>query len=98
VAYFKKFVQGFVNQKQGKPSDFNREPEMIQPNHALEVECDEIRQNLPDFTPPTATGFVVFLTQRELDITAVYTAGPGAFNLEVASIDVESIAPRRLGE
>jgi hypothetical protein len=99
VAYFKKFVQGFIDQGQGRPSDFEPGPRVIEPNHAFEVECNEILRSLPDHSPtnPTATGFVVFLTQSELDITAVYTAGPGAHS-EVASIEVEPIAPRQLGE
>jgi hypothetical protein len=92
--YFKKFVQGFVKQEQGPPSEFERNE--IKPNHAFEVECREILARLPQPNPRTATGFVVFLTQRPLDITAVYTAGPLS-QQEVASIHVEPIAPRRLG-
>ena len=90
VRYFKKFVQGFVNQVQGEPTGFERED--VLPNHALDVECLEILEKLGN--PNTATGFVVFLTRRPLDITAVYTAGPS--DGEVASIDVEEITPRRL--
>lgn len=90
VVYFKKFVRGFVNQEQGPPTDFERKE--VKPNHALEVECVEILRRLGG--PDTATGFVVFLTRRPLDITAVYTAGP--VNGEVASIDVEAIEPKAL--
>jgi hypothetical protein len=93
AVYFKKFVQGFVRQEQGAPSEFERHE--IRPNHAFEVECREILDRLPQLSSRTATGFVVFLTQRELDITAVYTAGPLS-QREVAAIDVEPIAPRRL--
>jgi hypothetical protein len=93
VAYFKKFVQAFVYQKAG-PSVLDPERHGIDPNHAFEVECNEILSHLPPSGLPLTTGFVVFLTQDELDITAVYTAGPR----EVASIDVEPIAPRRLSE
>lgn len=92
--YFKKFVQGFIKQRQGPPSDFERNE--IKPNHAFEVECQEIMSNLPQLTTATATGFVVFLTRHELDITAVYTAG-SLSERQVASIDVENIEPRRVG-
>ncbi len=95
MTYFKKFVQGFVKQEQGPPSKFERNE--IKPNYAFEVECREILDRLPQPNPQTATGFVVFLTRDELDITAVYTAGPLSQG-EVASIDVEPIAPRRLGD
>jgi hypothetical protein len=88
AVYFKKFVQGFANQKQGEPTDFERNE--VRPNHALEVECVEILERLGG--PNTATGFVVFLTWRPLDITAVYTAGSS--DGEVASIDVEEIRAR----
>jgi hypothetical protein len=90
VRYFKKFVRGFVNQVQGEPTAF--QPEDVQRNHALEVECFEILAQLGN--PSTATGYVVFLTRRPLDITAVYTAGPREG--DVASIDVEKIEARRL--
>ena len=90
VVYLKKFVRGFPKQEQGKPTDFTREE--IQPNHAFEVECQEIVDRLQATNPP-ATGFVVFLTRRPLDITAVYTAGATEL---VSSIDVETIEAREL--
>ena len=92
VVYFKKFVRGFVNQEQGPPTEFERTE--LQPNHAFEVECFEILGRLGN--PPTATGFVVLLTRRPLDVTAVYTAGP--LDGTVASIDVEEIQARRLSQ
>ena len=92
VVYFKKFVKGFVMQEQGEPTDFEREE--LRPNHAFEVECVEIMERLGGGFA-TATGFVVFLTRRPLDITAVYTAGPISTG-EVASIHVEPIRARRL--
>jgi hypothetical protein len=51
VAYFKKFVEGFVGQKQGRPSEFEPGPRVIDPNHAFEVECGEIMLRLPDHSP-----------------------------------------------
>jgi hypothetical protein len=92
VVYFKKFVKGFVKQEQGEPTEFERKE--VRPNHALEVECIEIMDRLGGAFA-TATGFVVFLTRRPLDITAVYTAGPLSTG-EVASIDVEPIRAKRL--
>jgi hypothetical protein len=93
VIYFKKFVQGFAKQEQGPPSEFERNE--IKPNYAFEVECREILGRLPQQGARTATGFVVFLTREELDITAVYTAG-SLSQREVASIDVVPVAPRPL--
>lgn len=92
AVYFKKFVKGFVFQEQGEPTDFERNE--VRLNHALEVECIEIMDRLGGGFN-TATGFVVFLTRRPLDITAVCTAGPLSSG-EVASIDVEPIRAKRL--
>lgn len=98
AVYFKKFVRGLVFQKQGDPTEFERNE--IKPNHAFEVECQEIIERLQGTNAgvaagATATGYVVFMTRRPLDIDAVYTAGPLSTG-EVASIDVERVRAREL--
>lgn len=92
--FFKKVAQAFPYQKPGPVSKFQRG--RLGPNEAIEVECNEIRQMLP--TPQAAffrTGFLVILSQHELDVTAVYTARPSSPG-EVSAIAVETIAPRKL--
>jgi hypothetical protein len=98
VVYHKKFVRGLVFQEQGDPTKFERHE--VKPNHAFEVECQEIIERLQGTTAgvaggATATGYVVFMTRRPLDIDVVYTAGPLSTG-EVASIDVERVHARGL--
>ncbi len=67
----------------------------LEANQAVEVECDEIRQMLPEpMTRQFRAGFLVILSETELDVTAVYSARSGTG--EVSAIDIEIIEPRHL--
>jgi hypothetical protein len=66
----------------------------LQPNQAFEIDCVDIFSFFPEEEFKFLKGFVVIQSPVELDITAVYTARPS--NGEVSTIDVETIAPRKL--
>ena len=63
----------------------------LQPDAAFELTCEEFSAD-----PQTkfVTGFLVIASPLELDLTAVYTARPS--DGEVSTIDVETIAPRKV--
>jgi len=71
------------------------QPLVIPPHLALEVDCREI---LAAFHAPVTQatgflkGFVVLLSDRDLDVVVVYSAGPGP---GVATMDVERVLARR---
>lgn len=62
-------------------------------DQALTIGCREIARMLQALNrPATAEGFLVIIAPSELDVVAVYTAGPD----RVATMDVERVPPRRL--
>lgn len=61
-------------------------------DQALTIGCREIARMLQALNrPAVAEGFLVIIASVELDVVAVYTAGP----VRVETMDVERIAPRR---
>jgi hypothetical protein len=86
--------------------------EMLGPDQAREVSCQEILNQF-QFTPPLTLpafvqGFLVIETTRSADVTATYSAGPsvgGSFSAptpaasttsSVATVDVERIKERKI--
>ena len=64
--------------------------DVIGPQEAIAVECDEIRMMLPaSMTTQFRDGFVSFVADGELVVTAVYSARP--HRGEVSTIDIETI-------
>lgn len=91
--FVKKVSRGLPYQMSGAMSKFH--VDSIAPMHAIEVECNEMRQMLP--SPMTAefrTGFLRILSDQLLDVTAVYTARPR--NAEVSSMEVNVIQPKKV--
>jgi hypothetical protein len=69
----------------------------IGPNQAIEVECNEIRQMLPQqMTEQFRSGFLLITSTGPLIITAVYTSRPHGG--DVSTIDVETVSPIELRE
>jgi hypothetical protein len=95
INFVKRIARALPYQTSGEVTQF--EHGVLEPNHAIEVECNEIRRRLPlPMTQQFRTGFLVILSSHEMDVTAVYTARPA--NGEVATIEVETIEPRKLSE
>jgi hypothetical protein len=65
------------------------------PDEAFEIDCADIREHIP---PEARTsflkGFVVIESKSELDVVAVYTAGP---DRQVQALHVERVPPRQVG-
>ncbi len=72
----------------------------LAPDEALEVDCDDVRKEAfgGQFPESFIKGFIVVESERELDVTAVYTAAgldPDSRVTSVTSIDVERVFARR---
>jgi len=99
VVFAKKVAIALPWQKSGPVSHFERA--VLKPNHAFEIDCEEIAamflNSVPGgtSTPPPfpvfLKGFLVIMSPAELDVTAVYTAR----DVGVSTIDVEVIEPRK---
>ena len=64
---------------------------VLGPLAAMEVECNEIRQMLPSqMTTEFRTGYLLLRSQRELVVTAVYSARPR--NGEISTLEVQRVA------
>lgn len=73
------------------------EEAVIEPNAAIEIECNEIRMRLPaSMTTQFRTGFVTILSDRPLNVVAVYSSRPT--NGEVSTLDVEVIDAVKLAD
>jgi hypothetical protein len=92
VTFAKKVVIALPKEEQGPVSQFRKES--LRPNHALEIECEDIRSFFTIQLPGFIKGFVVILSPKPLDVVAVYTARSS--NGEVEGIDVENIPARRV--
>ena len=93
VHFLKKMTRAFPYQMPGPMTEF--ESGVIGPHQAIEVECNEIRKRLPSpMTTEFRTGFVLILTDSQLNITAVYTSRPR--DAEVSAIDIQTIQPQRI--
>ncbi len=80
----------------GKPSSFRKAS--LMPDYALEIDCEAVRE-LTSAAPMTSAfleGWVVILTQDELDVSPVYTAGSAPTIYPVQSIEVETLQPRKV--
>ena len=101
VTFRKKVALTFppVEQRPGEVSKFITDT--LGPDEALEVDCGEIPSGFQFATPPTTPyvkGFLIIISPRSLDVTAVYTAGgadAAGLQVTVQSIDVEHIKERR---
>lgn len=99
VAVFAKSVAiAFPGQVAGPVSRFERA--ILEPNHAFEIDCEEIAEKFqtPDTTGPGGfpvflKGFVQIMSPVELDVTAVYTARP--LDAGVSTLHVDVIQPRK---
>ncbi len=88
-----KVARALPSRLTGTVTPFDTVP--LDANQAVEVECDEIRQMLPEpMTRQFRAGFLVILSETELDVTAVYSSRPGTG--EVSAIDIQVIEPRQL--
>ena len=76
------------------PSGFRRAS--IEADYAVEIDCSAIKRLLNVTTPDFVEGWVVVLSPDELDIAPVYTAGSTATIYPVQSINVETVAPRKI--
>ena len=69
---------------------------------AIEIDCGEVPSEFfpGDVFPPYIQGFLVIESASPRDVTAVYTAASvdETGEMEVRSIDVESVPERRLGK
>ncbi len=89
VRFAKRVSRALPYQASGALTDARRDE--IGPGQAIEVECNEIRQMLPQqMTRQFRTGFLLISATRPLVITAVYTSRP--HNGDVSTIDVETIS------
>jgi len=71
--------------------------DVIEPNTAIEVECNEIRMRMPaSMTTQFRTGFLVILSDAPLNVVSVYSSRPMAG--EVSTLDVEVIDAVRLAD
>lgn len=69
----------------------------LRPGLALESDCEDLRKRLGlDLLRSYVKGFIVLEASGALDVTAVYSAASLA-NLQVTSLDVESVAGRPHG-
>jgi len=101
VAFAKKVAFALPWQKSGPVSSFERA--ILKPNHAFEVDCEEIAEIYQDLvprgtgTPPPfpvfLKGFLVIMSPADLDVTAVYSSRP--LDSGTSTIDVEVIEPRK---
>lgn len=92
IQLWKKFaLAGEYPEKGGPISKFF--PAVLCPDQVLEIDCRDIFKHTQGLTAATLrTGFVVILSEVELDVVAVYTAS-GLFG-RVKTIDVEPVTPR----
>jgi hypothetical protein len=79
-------------QEPGEVSRFLED--MLAPDEALKVDCDQILEDFGVAFIHGAEGFLVVESTRSLDVVAAYTAG--GVGSEVASIAVEQIPERRV--
>jgi hypothetical protein len=89
VSFRKKFVAAFPDEKPGIVTPFYGA--RLGADEAVEIDCPEIFGRLPN-VGDFIKGFVVIESEVDLDVVAVYTAGPG----EVATMDVERVTARRV--
>ena len=91
IEFRKKFAQALPNQKAGRVSRLF--PAALKEDEAFEIDCPEISRGL-DVRPGTfVKGFVVFQTEREIDVVAVYTTAASA-TANVISITTERVPKR----
>jgi hypothetical protein len=91
VAFGKKFAVALPGEStNGTVTRYYRAS--LRADQAMEIDCKDIEKH---GVPLPATGFAVIVSPVELDVVAVYTAQPSA-NVGVSTMDVETIAPRRL--
>jgi hypothetical protein len=96
AVFAKKVAFAFPGQKSGPVSRFERA--ILEPDHAFEIDCEEIAAKFSTSAVPFPVflkGFLVIMSPVELDITAVYTARP--LDGGVSTMDVEVIQPRKQG-
>jgi hypothetical protein len=89
ISFRKKFVVAFPDEKPGPVTPFFGT--RLGADEAVEIDCPEIFGRLPN-VGDFIKGFVVIESEVDLDVVAVYTAGPG----QVATMDVERVAARRI--
>lgn len=105
VTFRKKVARTFPPAEQvgGDVSEFGTDS--LRPNQALMMDCEEITKIFPLGNPPPPPpynqGYVVIQTPKELDVNAMYTAGPpptGESPLTlVGTMAVQEIRGRNLG-
>jgi hypothetical protein len=91
IEFRKKFAQALPNQKAGRVSRLF--PASLKEDEAFEVDCPEISRGL-DIRPGVfVKGFVVFQTELEIDVVAVYTTAASAIG-NVTSMTAERVPKR----
>lgn len=82
-----------VAEQPGGVSDFLEPDFQLEPDQALEIDCQRIYQRFDEIEEREFfKGFVVIETNVELDVVAVYSAGEDI----VETLDVERVEPRDL--
>jgi CARDB protein len=100
--FFKKLALTFPPEEQ-KPGKIIRiSDDLLKPDEALKVDCNEIRRKFfsNGFPAGYIEGFVIIESQESLDVTAVYSTASLDKEGNVtthSSIDVEQIRERRAG-
>jgi hypothetical protein len=93
VGLRKKFAIAGPRERPGPVSKFV--DAKLGPDEALEIDCPDIARHIaPEISASFLKGFVVIESKVELDVVAVYTAGP---KKQVATLHVERIPPRQIG-
>jgi hypothetical protein len=100
--FFKKLALTFPPEEQRPGKVIRISQDVLKPDEALKVDCNEIRRRLfPNgFPTPYIEGFVVIESANSLDVTAVYSTAAldqGGNVTTHSSIDVEQIKERRKG-
>lgn len=99
AVFAKNVAFAFPRQVAGPVSRFERA--ILEPNHAFEIDCEEIAEKFqtpattsaPGPSPVFLKGFLQIMSPVELDITAVYTARP--LDAGVSTMHVDVIQPRK---
>ncbi len=100
VNFFKKLALTFPPSEQRPGKVMPISVDVLKPDEALEVDCEDIQRELfpSGFPSDYIKGFVVIQSSADLDVTAVYTTATVDKNGRIndhSSIDVEQIHGRR---
>ena len=101
ITFKKKVALTFPPAEQTGGAVFEFQTDTLEPNQALQVDCQEIPGFFDEpIGPPYFQGYVVIQTPKELDVNATYTAGSVGEGDDVPpivnAIAVQEISAKRL--